>query len=359
MSLVECPEMFLCCNFNYKIKHQPFYLNVWKYDPTQLHMKMPVITRSRSRALARLGEHTLLLSQSPHEKVPSESAKFRPGFWPCERCSCREASFEKTIDGCLTCGHTMNDHEPDNNHPWNPVCDYICPREALVASLLKHVRTYGVVIIRATPMVGKSILLKLLGHHIVHDEPDLEPVFLNWQTKEKRGGLPYPDYLEIEAGAWRRQNEKIRSYNPSARKIYLIDEAQDSYEQDDFWYMLKNHHGTRHNSLYVLVCVYGTDVMPTHHSANVESQARQMHCLQRIELRRTAQGMPCMLFTPIELGVMFRKFVESNGYTFETGVEQYLHNLTQGHPGMMGTLLYHTHCRLEKVIFSIRALMVG
>ena len=324
------------------------------YDPPQPYTKMPVTTRSRGRALARSKEYTLLSSHTSFGKASSDSARFRPGFWPCGRCTCRAASFEKEIDGCLTCGHTMDDHEPDINHPWNPGCDYICPREALIASLLKHVRTYGVVVIRATPMVGKSVLLKLLGHHIVYDQPDLEPVFLNWQTKEKRGGLLYPDYLEGEAGAWRRQNERVRPHNPSARRIYLIDEAQDSYEQDDFWYMLKNHHGTRHNPLYVLVCVYGTDVIPTHHSANVESQARQMHCLQRIELRRTAQGMPCMLFTPMELSVVFRKFVESNDYTFETGVEQYLYDLTQGHPGMIGTLLYHTYRRLEMVSFLIR-----
>ena len=320
---------------------------------------MPVITRSRSRALARPTEHSLSLSRSSHAEASSDSVNPRPGFWPCQRCSCRTASFEKLADSCLTCGHTMNYHEPDLKHPWNPACDYICPREALVASLLKHLRMYGVVVIRATPMVGKSVLLKLLGHHIVHHEPDLEPIFLNWQTRVKRGGLPYLDYLEGEADVWRRQNEKIRPYDPSATRIYLIDEAQDSYEQDDFWYMLKNHHSTRNSSLYVLVCVYGTDVIPIHQHANVESQARQMHSLQRIELRRTAQGMPCMLFTLNELDVVFRKFIELNGYTFENGVVQYLYDITQGHPGMIGTLFYHAHRRLQMVSFFVRTLRLG
>ena len=67
--------------------------------------------------------------------------------------------------------------------------------------LLKRVRDYGTVVIRATPFVGKSTLLKLLGHHIAHHESDLEPVFFNWQTREKRQGLPYVQYLQREEAA--------------------------------------------------------------------------------------------------------------------------------------------------------------
>ena len=157
----------------------------------------------------------------------------------------------------------MDDHQPDINHPWNPACQYLCPREALVAALLEHVCIYGVVVIRATPMVGKSVLLKLLGHHITHREPGLEPIFLDWETRAKRGGVDYVEYLEGKSNVWRRQNEKIRPYNSSAARVFLIDEAQDSYEEDGFWQVLKNYHRTRNNALYVLVCVYGTDVVPT------------------------------------------------------------------------------------------------
>ena len=317
---------------------------------------MPVITRSQSRALARPTVRSPSPSPSPREKASHDSAKSHLGFWPCLSCSCCRASFEAPIGSCLTCGHTMDDHPPDINHFWNPVCDYICPRKALVTSVVEHVRMYGVVVIRATPMVGKSVLLKLIGHHIVHDELDLEPIFLNWKTQAKRRREErednYLDYLKAEGDGWQRRNTEIRPHNPKAKKIYLIDEAQDSYEQDDFWYMLKNHQVTRTSSLYVLVCVYGTDVLPAHNLANVESQARKMHSLQRIELRHTAPETPCMLFTRNELEGVFRRFLRQNGYTSEEEIVPYLYEITQGHPGMIGSLLFYAHLRLKVSCFN-------
>ena len=66
-----------------------------------------------------------------------------------------------------------------------------------------------------------------------------------------------------------------------------------------------------------------------------------MHCLQRVELRRTAAGMPCMLFTLNEFQVVFHKFTKSNDRIFEAGTDQYLFDISQGHPGMMGLLFYY------------------
>ena len=77
----------------------------------------------------------------------------------------------------------MDYHEPHIQDPWNPLIDYLCERQGLVASVLQSVRQQGVVVIRATPQVGKTTLLKLLGLHIVHHESDLEPVFLTWGKK--------------------------------------------------------------------------------------------------------------------------------------------------------------------------------
>ena len=103
--------------------------------------------------------------------------------------------------------------------------------------------------------------------------------------------------------------------------------------------MLKNYRGRRNNALYVLVCVYGTDVVPPHRYANVESQARQIHLVQRVELRRTAPEIPYMLFTRDEFDIVFNTFTASTGRTFEEGTVQYLFDISQGHPGIIGMLL--------------------
>ena len=345
---------FLCS------KSQCFCLYPSGSDHSHNYIKMPVITRAQSRAPARpaqlsstpirnshseasntsdLTELSSSLTGSSHSEASSTSGLTGPAFWPCESCSCRTGSFKGLVDSCRICDHPMDHHQPDDKHPWSPVCAWLCPREALVASLLEHARTYGVVVIRATPMVGKSVLLKLLGHHIVHKEPGLEPIFIEWQTRAKRGHIDYLEYLEERSEVWKRQNERIRPYKSSTKRVFLIDEAQDSYEEDSLWLMLKNYRGARTNALYVLVCVYGTDVVPTHRYANVESQARQMHLLQRVELRRTAPGMPCMLFTRDEFDIVFRKFTASTGRMFEEGTVQYLFDISQGHPGITGLLL--------------------
>lgn len=177
--------------------------------------------------------------QKPHQEgteySPSDpSGAIETDSWPCLKCSCQEAVFERLIDSCVTCGHTMDDHELDQGDPWYPHCDYLCKRENLVKSVLQHTRDYGVMVIRATPMVGKTALLRLLGLHILREEKDLEPVYLHRENKEDRKNLLYDDFLQQKKSLWEERNMRVRPCNPNARPIYLIDEAQESYEEKEF-----------------------------------------------------------------------------------------------------------------------------
>ncbi|KAL9615668.1 MAG: hypothetical protein Q9160_009346 [Pyrenula sp. 1 TL-2023] len=235
----------------------------------------------------------------------------------------------------------MDDHEPHTDDPWDPQCTYMCKRENLVASILQRVRQYGVVVIRATPQVGKTTLLKLLGHRIAHQDSDLEPVYLAWQNNKKREGLEYEKYLGQRAAAWREKNTKIRPHNPAARTIFLIDEAQGSYEEEALWSTLKNYHNTRVQALFVLVCVYGATGVSRVRDPDIESQAQRMHALHRIELRPTMPGSPCMLFRQEEVAYIIRKVATLNQYQLENGVIEYLYRATDGHPGMVGLLISH------------------
>jgi hypothetical protein len=281
-------------------------------------------------------------SRQPLAKTPlPDNPSTVETFWPCQKCSCQEGIFEGLVDNCVKCGHTMDDHEPDGNYPWTAGCDYLCTREELVASVLQQTRTYGVMIIRATPMVGKTALLRLLGHHVVHKQPDLEPVYFNWKKIYARENQHYEQYLQCERARWQKKNAKLRPRNPNARTIYLIDEAQDSYEDSDFWSMLKNCHNTENQHLFVLVCVYGAAGVCSKRDPSIESQAQRIHALQGIELRPTTSSGLCMLFRQDEVASIVQKFALYNKCQLGERVATYLYSATGGHPGMIGLLLSH------------------
>ncbi|KAF2872276.1 hypothetical protein BDV95DRAFT_593681 [Massariosphaeria phaeospora] len=235
----------------------------------------------------------------------------------------------------------MDDHEPDLNSIWKPSCGYLCMREKLVASLLQHTREYGVMVIRATPMVGKTSLLKLLGYHILHNERDLEPVFVEWEKREKRNDQPYGEFLRRHRESCQRDNAEARPRNKNARIIYLIDEAQNSYEEQSFWSQLKDYHATRQQALFVLVCVFGATGVSSYYDPDIESQALRMHALHRIELRPSTSSSLCMLLRQDEVAFMVNKFATVHGYQLHNRVAEYLYSATNGHPGMVGLLLDH------------------
>ena len=285
------------------------------------------------------GKEPLRITANPPSR--DVSGDVTKEIWPCRLCSCGEGIFRGLVNSCIVCKHGMDNHSAKNFYPWDPACDFLCERKDLVSSVMQRVRQYGVVVIRATPQVGKSALLKLLGHRIVHQELDLEPVYVIWENREKRKNVTCEDYLNTQAAVYRKKNTTIRPCNPEARSIFLIDEAQGSYEEEHFWTHLKNHHQTRQQSLYVLVCVYGAVGISRMREPNVESQALQMHSLQRIELRSSTPGAPCMLFRPEEVDIMVRKFATYVNLQLEPGVAEYLYHATDGHPGMIGLLLGH------------------
>lgn len=234
----------------------------------------------------------------------------------------------------------MDSHQLRYGHPWYPWCDnYVCDRPELVTSVLEYAHQFGVIIIRATPQVGKTTLLKLLGCHIAYKELDLEPVFLSWEKREKRNNLPYEEYLQEYKKYWQEKNTEIRPQNPKARTIYLIDEAQGSYEEDGLWLALKNHRNTRWSPLFVLVCVYGATGVSHERDPNAESQAQRIHSLHRIELRPSMPRIPYMLFRREEVDHIVGKFANFHKCRFQNEVVDYLYNATGGHPGMVGILL--------------------
>ncbi|KAF5872317.1 uncharacterized protein Bfra_005674 [Botrytis fragariae] len=221
--------------------------------------------------------------------------------WPCHHCDCSQGVFELLVPLCVNCGHEMNDHAPRILSSWNTHCPYICERPDLVSSVLQLALNTGMAVIRATPLVGKTTLLQ------------------------------------------RKDNAKYRPHNPDAKIIYLVDEAQGSYEDEEFWISeLKNRY-TRSRSIFVLVCLYGAAGISEIQEPFIQSQASKVDDLNRIELRPSKSSSLCMLFRSDETLTAVSKWILENGLNpgsvDRVAIAEYLHSATDGHPGMIGLIL--------------------
>ena len=254
----------------------------------------------------------------------------------------------------------MYDHElRESFDNFDPYCPYVCEREDLVVATIQLVLEQRVVVIRATPQVGKTTLLNLLGRHIRDKVPSLEPAFVEWRPR--RNGQDYQDYLNQEAKKWRVRNARHRASNPDATTIFLIDEAQQSYDEGDFWSRCLKQMGTRSQPLFILVCVYGSTTLLTEMNEKSESKAIGIDQSQRIELRPTVTGGLCMRFTPKETETVVNKWAldRDNRYELKDGVCEYIHMATSGHPGMVGMLLLCFKLRFPQVNASSSLMIVG
>ena len=245
----------------------------------------------------------------------------------------------------------MEKHElRSSERGWNPNCPYVSFREELVTATMRLVLEKGVVVIRATPQVGKSTLLKLLGRHILKEHPSLEPIWIHWVSKENRNGHSYQKYLDEAAIQWRRMNAAYRPQNPKTREIFLLDEAQNSYDEFDFWSSELKNRLTTSQPLFVLVCVYGsTTELLGGEDMTTPSEAFRIDQSQRIELRPSITGGMCMQFTSKETELVVNKWALDNKYELTGDVCEYMHMATSGHPGMLRMLLDYFDSRFPQV----------
>lgn len=255
----------------------------------------------------------------------------------CKICSCPQGAFDYPVNSCIHCEHKMEEHDKCESR-WDHNCRHACERNELIVSIMRLLDTIRVVIIRATPQSGKSVLLMLLGDHVLHGRRDLEPVFIHWQTQSQRKQLPYKDYLVREKLSWRKSNAKERPCNPNAQTLYLIDEAQQSYEDTEFWARELKNRRTKSQPMFVLVCLYGADVS-FGRSPTIESLSLTINPVQHVALRPSVTNNPYILFTLEETTVVVQKWAMGNNYEVAEGLYDYLQVATDGHPGMVGFVL--------------------
>ncbi|TGO15023.1 hypothetical protein BTUL_0045g00330 [Botrytis tulipae] len=140
-----------------------------------------------------------------------------------------------------------------------------------------------------------------------------------------------------------KDNARYRTHNPNAKVIYLIDEAQGSYKDEEFWMTELKSRNTRSRSIFVLVCLYGAAGISEIQELIIESHASKVDGLNRIELRPSKSNSLGMLFKSDETLTAVSKWILENRLDPDSvdrvAIAEYLHSATDGHPGMVGLIL--------------------
>ncbi|CAD6442763.1 f869516c-6d58-4bc0-8a97-9b85f90ecafe [Sclerotinia trifoliorum] len=258
----------------------------------------------------------------------------------CQKCDCPQGIFASLANSCVECGHRFEDHH-DMNNPWypHPTCEYICERSDLVHAILQRARDLRVVVIRSIPGVGKSVLLKLLGYHIHKNCPDLEPIFIRWKTIKERNNLEYDKYLQQETEIWKAKNAEVRPHNPEATEIFLIDEGQNSYEDNSFWNARLKNMNLLSQPKFIIASCLDIYSLPVLHESDSFAQMSRKDSFLYLELRPSADDKKHLLFKPVETHTMIIKWATAHNFQLESGVSEYLHAVTDGHVRILGVIL--------------------
>ncbi|RHZ43313.1 uncharacterized protein CDV56_100733 [Aspergillus thermomutatus] len=106
----------------------------------------------------------------------------------------------------------------------------IAERAELVKEILERLLHFAIVRINATPASGKSTLMNLMVKHLLKGKEGHNPIYVmigwNHQRVENAGG--WAKYLEAQTG--------VNGFKWPDHSGYLfLDEAQESYQDDELW----------------------------------------------------------------------------------------------------------------------------
>ena len=111
--------------------------------------------------------------------------------------------------------------------------------------------------------------------------------------------------------------------------------------------ILEHFHSTLQE--FVLACVYGAAGISRIAEPIVESHALKVDSFRRIELRPSDSNGLHMLFTPDETKEAVQTWATANEFTVEDSVYDYLHTATDGHSGMIGSILHHFNAHFPQL----------
>ena len=212
--------------------------------------------------------------------------------------------------------------------------------------------------VRGTPASGKTTLARLLEQY--YEVKKRNSIFID--TWSELGGYPSKRHKPYHR-AWSQLDRMLRTrFGPdmdylAPGTILLIDEAQGSYADTLFWNSIikerLSHEGRDIN--ICLFCYYGSPVSGVDRELVLDIDTRaftpaHFKPAQRVTL--TPQSGPSsppigLFFTRSEFADAAQRLIANSRFqekfTLRPDAEDYLHSLTDGHPGGLSSVLKYIH----------------
>ncbi|KKA22651.1 hypothetical protein T310_3333 [Rasamsonia emersonii CBS 393.64] len=212
----------------------------------------------------------------------------------------------------------------------------ICPRDRTVRTLAPLLDEHRVMHVRGTPASGKTVLSNLLCDFLAQTEKVI--LIAKWDNKRSAAQFlaeQCHDYGYTEV----RQSDILKS-----DFIFILDEAQQTYVDPDLWYnLIKSQSQGLAGPRFCLFSSYGspTTGAPDYPEATTPPI---LHFSQRVSL--TISGHPaapdiCLFYDLPEYQDFLGRFYKRSDieFTLNTEVQNYIFSLTNGHPGMIDSIL--------------------
>ncbi|KAL2829696.1 hypothetical protein BDW59DRAFT_32780 [Aspergillus cavernicola] len=289
----------------------------------------------------------------------------------CTRTCCLCSQFEASLDpelsakdavnkACSRCGHSVLEHEEASHFirfsaPANDTLEddfdshFMSQRKDTVVQLANLLENQKVVHVRGTPASGKTTLARLLQQYYKATKTK-NVFFINtWRNLEN-----FPTGFNDEP--WKKFRKMIYTTFNSAQSpnnlpqgaIIIIDEAQKSYSDLEFWHTIVKQriYGDGQDIKICLFCSYGSP------STGVEKQPRyytpaHFRMDQRVSLTPQASCSIGLFFNRDEFKDAIQKVTANpkfeGSFTLDCDAEDYLFSLTNGHPGGVVSLLQYIY----------------
>ncbi|KAK2813210.1 hypothetical protein FQN50_000888 [Emmonsiellopsis sp. PD_5] len=253
---------------------------------------------------------------------------------------------------CLTCNHPMTDHSNYENNTPSPTTQPletseelefggdICFREDTVSKLAEILAQWTVVHVRGTPSSGKTILAGLLARY--YGNRGLPHVLLTgWRREDDPIEKCIKHYRSKYGGSFSRDDFLYSSKSP----VFIIDEAQESYDDQIFWLaVLKTQSGRGVGPRFCLFSSYGSPSTGLS-QLTMRSTPLRFGPAQRISLVPSqAQFSPGigLFYTKNEFLEVVQKRITIPGrseFSLDGDALEYIFSITNGHPAAVTGLL--------------------
>ncbi|OJD14254.1 hypothetical protein AJ78_05383 [Emergomyces pasteurianus Ep9510] len=286
----------------------------------------------------------------------------------CDSGTARSNLYEDNSDAiCSVCDHPMalhTDYHPSEDVTSKPeeesetplrIPNDICPRQKTVCRLAELIENYTVIHVRGTPSSGKSTLAYLLHHYY---KSKGKKSILQWAWSGKDPAIVA--CVKLYNDTFNTSITTSDFYHDTNDTVYIIDEAQTSYTDFEFWFgILKTQSGRGQGPKFCLFASYGSPV--TGAEAAFNSTPVFFGQPQRVSLLPSSNPFSSgigLFYTMDEFEDALTRLArrpELPPFAITSNASMYLYRITNGHPAGLHALVarvldvYHSQLKHQLI----------